>query len=127
VGPPEDRGKPRGVAATKDRDKRGPERTKRRILVRFGDEISSRSGFTKNLSETGIFIQTNLVSRPGSMIHVELEFPEAKFTMWARVQWGKKVPPQLAHILECGMGLQFVDPPPEWAAFYREWRKKIAG
>lgn len=112
---------------TKEGDKRGPDRTKRRVLVHFGDDVSSRTGFTKNVSETGIFIHTNQVSRPGTMIHVELQFPEAKFAMWARVAWAKKVPPQLAHILDCGMGLQFLDAPPEWKDFYREWRRKIVG
>ena len=35
--------------------------------------------------------------------------------------WGKKVPPQLAHLLDCGMGLQFIEPGAEWSAFYSEW------
>ena len=48
-----------------------------------------------------------------------------KFSMWARVVWAKAVPPQLAHILECGMGLCFIDPSPEWFAHYREWAKKV--
>ena len=126
MGNPSNRGKAVvGVAA--EGDKRGPDRTKRRVLVRFGDDVSSRTGFTRNVSETGIFVQTNQVSRPGSMIHVELEFPEGRFEMWARVAWAKKVPPQLAHILDCGMGLQFVEPPPDWPEFYREWRKKVGG
>lgn len=94
-------------------------------MVRFGEDSPDRSGFTKNLSETGIFIQTNAVPRPGTLIQVELHFPERKFSLWARVMWGKKVPPQLAHILECGMGLRFVDPPLEWVAFYEDWSKGI--
>lgn len=110
---------------TKGVEKRGPDRAKRRILVRFRKDATDRQGYSKNLSATGVFVQTNMVGAPGSVIQVELEFPDAKFAMRARVAWAKKVPPQLAHILECGMGLQFVDPPPEWPAFYAEWRKKV--
>jgi uncharacterized protein (TIGR02266 family) len=112
---------------TKYVDKRGPERTKRRVLVRFREDETSRSGYSKNLSETGTFVQTNMVSKPGTVIHVELEFPGGKISMRARVAWAKKVPPNLAHILDCGMGLQFLDPPPEWPQFYREWREKVGG
>ena len=111
----------------KEGEKRGPERTRRRVYVRFTKEDSKRAGYTKNLSENGIFVQTNQVSRPGTTVHLEMEFPDTKFSMKARVMWAKKVPPQLAHVLECGMGLQFVDPPPEWPEFYREWRKKLGG
>jgi hypothetical protein len=111
---------------TAKEDKRGPTRAKRRILVRFGEAKTDRSAFTRNLSETGIFIQTNSISRPGTTIQVELSFPDRSFSMWGEVMWAKKVPPQLAHILDCGMGIRFVDPTPEWRAFYAEWARKVA-
>ena len=38
--------------------------------------------------------------------------------------WAKKVPPNLAHVLDCGMGLHFVEPGEEWLAFFEEWRRK---
>src|SRR5580765_3260813 len=99
----------------------GQDRIKRRVMVRFSDGETHRSGFSKNLSETGLFVQTNLMPQPGALIQVELSFPDRKFSMWARVMWGKKVPPQLAHILECGMGLRFENPPADWPAYYKEW------
>jgi hypothetical protein len=40
------------------------------------------------------------------------------------VAWAKKVPANLAHILDCGMGLYFVDPGQEWTVFFDEWRRK---
>jgi hypothetical protein len=46
--------------------------------------------------------------------------------MWGEVIWAKKVPPQLAHLLDCGMGIRFVDPPPDWPGFYADWVRKGA-
>ncbi len=100
------------------------ERARRRIRVRYGVGKADRRGFTKNLSEGGVFVHTNNVFKPGTTIQIEIDFPERTFNMWARVVWAKKVPPQLAHVLDCGMGLCFVNPPAEWIDFYAEWREQ---
>jgi len=106
-------------------EKRDIERTRKRIRARYGVESADRTAFTQNVSETGVFIKTNNVFKPGSTIQVEMEFPDRKFAMWARVIWAKKVPPQLAHILDCGMGLCFVDPSTEWLEFYTAWKSTV--
>jgi Tfp pilus assembly protein PilZ len=108
-------------------EKRGGDRTKKRVMVRYGVDAANRTAFTKNLSETGVFLQTNSVFKPGSTIQVQIELDERSFNMWARVAWAKKVPPQLAHILDCGMGLCFIDPSPEWLEYFNEWRAKHGG
>ena len=104
-------------------DKRIKNRAKRRLMVKFGTSTADKTAFTKNVSESGMFLHTNHVFKPGSTIHVQIQFPKDTFSMWARVVWAKTVPPQLAHVLECGMGLRFIDPPQEWSVFYREWAK----
>jgi Tfp pilus assembly protein PilZ len=88
-------------------------------MVRYGIDKTDRTGFTRDLSETGLFIKTNTVFKPGTTIQVELTFPDRTFYLWARVVWAKKVPPQLAHVLECGMGISFANPDPEWSEYYR--------
>jgi Tfp pilus assembly protein PilZ len=93
-------------------------------MVRYGQSAADKTAFTKNLSETGMFLQTNQVFKPGSTIHVQIQFPKQTIAMWARVVWAKTVPLQLAHVLECGMGIRFVDPPADWSAFYQDWAKK---
>ena len=110
----------RHVAAPQKRD---IDRTRKRIRVRYGVDKADRTGFTQNVSETGLFVKTNNVFKPGSTIQVEMEFPERKFGMWARVIWAKKVPPQLAHILDCGMGVCFIDPGTDWVEFYMGWKR----
>lgn len=109
----------------KPHEKRIHNRAKRRLMVKYGTSNADKTAFTKNVSETGLFVQTNQVFRPGTTIQVQITFPDRSFSMWARVVWAKAVPPQLAHILECGMGVCFIDPSPEWIEFFREWGKKM--
>jgi hypothetical protein len=108
-------------------DKRRIKRSLRRVMVRYGTRTPDRTAFTKNVSETGMFLQTNSVFKPGTTIQVQAEFPDRTFTMWARVVWAKKVPPQLAHLLGSGMGICFIDPTSEWIQYYREWTRHWAG
>ena len=105
-------------------DKRSHNRAKRRMMVRYGASAADKTAFTKNVSETGLFLKTNQVFKPGSTIQVQIQFPKDTFSMWARVVWAKTVPQGLAHVLECGMGVCFIDPSPEWIAFFHEWKKK---
>ena len=108
----------------KPNDKRTLNRAKRRLLVRYGVSAAEKTAFTKNLSVTGLFLQTNQVFRPGTTVHVQIQFPKEIVSMWATVMWAKTVPQGLAHVLECGMGLRFIEPPPDWPDFYHDWAKK---
>src|SRR5215831_857042 len=124
---PDDKKKPSDGQEEKSGDKRVRNRTKRRLMVKYGTSVAEKTAFTKNVSETGLFVHTNAVFKPGTTIQVHIEFPSRTFSMWAKVVWAKKVPPQLAHVLECGMGLCFVDPSAEWLSFFRDWSRKIQG
>ena len=108
-------------------EKRGRGRTKRRLMVRYGQQVADRTAFTKNVSSTGLFLQTNHVFGPGTTVQVQIHFPDRVFSHWARVAWAKKVPPQLAHVLECGMGVCFLDPAPDWLEFYEKWARSVGG
>ncbi len=104
--------------------KRVMNRSRKRLMVRFGVAKPERTAFTKNISDTGLFINTNHVMRPGTMIQVEVHFPDRTFSHWARVVWAKQVPAELAHIVECGMGIRFMDPSPDWGEYYLRWKEK---
>lgn len=105
-------------------DKRTRNRAKRRMMVRYGLSAPEKTAFTKNLSETGLFLMTNQVFKPGTTIQVQIQFPTETFSMWGRVVWAKVVPPQLSHVLECGMGICFIDPSDDWKTFFLAWKKK---
>ncbi len=101
-------------------DKRDNYRKPKRVKIRYGTRMADNTAFTRNISATGMFIQTNSVFKPGSTIQVHLQFPDRRFVMWARVRWAKRVPPQLIGIMAPGMGVRFVDPRPDWIDYYRE-------
>ncbi len=96
-------------------------RVRGRIRVRFGEAQPERMAFTMNVSKTGAFIRTNNVYAPGRTIKVEFNFDNDSTTLFAQVMWAKKVPPQLAHLLQCGMGVRFINPGPEWDALLKKW------
>jgi uncharacterized protein (TIGR02266 family) len=102
-------------------EKQAHPRTRGRIRVRFGVEQLDRTAFTMNVSQTGAFIRTNQVFVPGTTIRMEFHFPDTPLTVHARVVWAKKVPPQMAHLLHCGMGVRFVNPGPEWVEIFGGW------
>lgn len=102
-------------------EKRDQPRSKKRVMIRYGQTKADRTAFTKDVSARGIQLKTNNVFSPGTTVLVELSFTDRTFTTWAKVRWAKKVPPQLAHVLECGMGLEFIDPPPDWFEYFASW------
>jgi Tfp pilus assembly protein PilZ len=101
-------------------DDRDTGRSLKRVTVRFGPEKPMFTGFTKNLSSTGIFLKTPKVFKPGTVLHLELRLQERRWQMKAVVIWARTAPANLALVLESGMGLQFLDPTPEWQRFNRE-------
>lgn len=104
-------------------EKRLSERIRRRLMVRYGTRVADKTGFTRNISGTGMFLQTNTVLQPGTTIQVYLKLPDREFTMWARVMWAKTAPPQLAQVIGSGMGIQFIEPSQEWLDYYQSSTK----
>ncbi len=104
-------------------DKRKIRRASRRLMVRYGVDGPNKTGFTRNISDTGLFIQTNMVVTPGSTLQVQFELLNRQFTIWAKVMWARKVPAQLAQVMQAGMGVKFIDPPEAYTDTYRAWAK----
>ena len=97
-------------------EKRESNRPLKRLMVRYGNDSKSYRAFTKEISRTGLRLRSNRVFKPGSQLRIEIEVDARKFVMWGRVVWAKKVPPQLEHVLDCGMGLLLIEPPADWTA-----------
>jgi len=101
-------------------DKRKDNRARKRVMVRYGTRAADKTAFTRNISERGLFLQTNSLMAPGSTIQVKIQFPDDRvFHMWARVRWAKRAPGQLVGIVAAGMGIKFVEPSPEWLEYFR--------
>jgi len=114
-----------GSDPSQDDGKRSGKRVRRRVMVKFGTGKPDKTGFSKNVSVTGVFIHTTTLFKPGTTLHVAVQFPDRTFNHWATVVWGKQAPASLAHMVECGMGVRFLDPGPEWTAYIEEWKKKL--
>jgi len=89
--------------------------------VRFGRDSLDRMAFTMNVSLAGAYIRTNHVFPPGTTIKVEFNFPQRSLETYAKVVWAKQVPPQMAHLLPCGMGVRLIEPGPDWIAAFDAW------
>ena len=104
-------------------DDRRAYRSLKRVTVRFGMEKPQYTGFTKNLSTTGIFIKTPKVFKAGTVLQLNLRVKDLSIDMQGRVVWAKVAPPKLALVLESGMGLHFIDPSNEWVEFCHSLKK----
>lgn len=91
-------------------DKRNLDRHRKRFTLRFGSEEPLKTGFTEDISPTGLFIKSAYVRNPGSVICVELAIDkERKVLLEARVMWAKKVPPEMIHhVKKSGMGVEII-------------------
>jgi Tfp pilus assembly protein PilZ len=103
-------------------EKRVEGRTKRRLMVRYGLNEVSKTGFTRNLSDSGMFIQTTQIFKPGTTIQIEVVFPSGKFAIWGRVVRARRVPAQLTSIMASGMGIKFIDSGDEWREKFTAWK-----
>ena len=115
---------PKGGATTPRPHGPRVKRAHRRLMVRFGTRAPEKTAFTRNISDTGMFLQTNTVLKPGTTLQVRFEISNQQFKMWARVVWAKKAPAQVVHLLGSGMGVCFMSPSPEWLETYERWAKE---
>ncbi len=89
---------------------RHPARRKKRLKVRFGVDYPKRVAFTGDVSIGGLYIITGQPERPGSKLLIQIRLPdEQEVTVFGRVRWAKKVPPNLIRLAnKAGMGVQII-------------------
>lgn len=83
-----------------------------RLKVRFGDNQGKMlTDFSVNLNSGGIFIETDRLMPPETLLFLEFELPLSGCTMnyKARVAWVNSFSSMLKHNLPVGMGVQFID------------------
>ena len=100
-------------------DKRVKERIVKRLFIHFGPDHPVNIGFTGDISMTGIFINTNTIFPPGSVLKIEIELPNSKaIHLQGTVMWAKRVPATLVgHVKKSGMGVRILQPPEEYLRF----------
>ncbi len=98
-----------------------------RSLISFGPEAPpEHTSFITDLSDRGTHIKTNSVYKPGTKIYMVIESPDSEYAAEGVVVWAKKAPVRLAHIVKCGMGVEFTRIDPALSAFYQEQLEMVA-
>ncbi|MEP6993129.1 MAG: PilZ domain-containing protein [Acidobacteriota bacterium] len=100
------------------RKKRSFERTKRRLLVEFNLGGANYSGFTNDISPTGLFVRSNRLPDPGTALAVSLHLPEGKHVVLrGKVVRSFRVPAALSRLIPSGFALQLSDSPEDYFQF----------
>jgi uncharacterized protein (TIGR02266 family) len=99
------------------RGKQKEVRTRRRLEVRYTDGSGPPlMGFSGNLSPGGMMIRTPRVFPPGTVLDIELRFARGRVTLQGRVMWAREGPMAWVQMGRVGMGIEFIDPPADFAA-----------
>ena len=91
-------------------EKRDFKRKRKRLKLRFGVDYPKRVAFTEDISERGIFVITGQPEKPGTKLLLEITLPDEELVIaYGRVQWAKKVPPNLVRLAnKGGMGIMLM-------------------
>jgi len=89
-------------------EKRIKKRKRKRLKLRFGVEEARRVAFTDDISNTGLFVTTNMPSKPGVIIFLEIELPEGDTVKCqGQVRWARRVPQSMMRVAsKGGMGVK---------------------
>ena len=101
------------------RGKQGNKRLRRRIEIHYGEGEPKHPGYSGNISTAGIMIRTTRVFPPGTILALQLKFPESTFLLDAVVMWARQGSVQWLQTGKVGMGLMFVNPPAEMVELLR--------
>lgn len=92
--------------------------------VKMGDERRYFFGYAKNLSHTGVFVQTISPKDVGEEFNIEFTIPKTELKIFCKckVVWNRRFSESTAY--EPGMGLQFIGMAPELTNAIEDWVKQ---
>jgi hypothetical protein len=92
--------------------KKRADRIRRRVTCELQLDGRSYRGIVLDLSETGVFVQTEATPPPGTRVRLRLHTAGGvEFVVEATVARRQVAPPQLASVVRGGLGLRVEDPP----------------
>jgi uncharacterized protein YndB with AHSA1/START domain len=97
--------------------RRSSNRVKRRVTVGLRIGAQQHHGIVLDVSPSGLFVATTAPIQPGTELVVEFSARDGgtPFEVNARVARRRRVPQNLQSYEVPGIGLQVIDPPPEFA------------
>ena len=102
-------------------DKRHSKRIGFQAAVLFGLEKPPRHwAYITNISDTGIFIKTNLIFPAGKKLYVTVKDDKGDYEMEGTIMRAEKIPPAFAREGESGMGVELVRYDEDLLEIYRK-------
>ncbi|MEX0878240.1 MAG: PilZ domain-containing protein [Thermoanaerobaculia bacterium] len=90
-------------------------RKKRRFLVEFSLQGANCTGFTYDVSPTGIFVRSIRLPHPGAVLTASLHLPEGKrIAVRGKVVRSFRVPPALSRLIPSGFSIRLSDTPEDY-------------
>jgi hypothetical protein len=90
-------------------EKRRHRRYARRFRVKFGEKTFGQTGFTSDVSATGMFIVTQPVPKLGTRLHVEVSMDNDRLVYFDGVVTRMAlVAPELRSVMKGGMGIRYL-------------------
>ena len=92
------------------------QRVRKRLPCTLSSEARSHNGMILNLSERGLFVQTSLPAKPGTLLNLDVLDPQRgdAIPLEATVVWRRRVTARMTGVTQSGMGLRLVSQPSEW-------------
>ena len=92
-------------------EKRRHRRYSKRFRVKFGEKALDRSGFTSDVSATGMFIVAQPVPKLNTRLHVEVAMENERVLYFEGIVARMTlVAPELRSVMKGGFGLRFLGP-----------------
>ena len=93
-------------------------RKKRRFLVEFSVRGASCTGFTYDISASGIFVRSVRLPDPGTVLAANLHLPEGKrVQVRGRVVRSFRVPASLSRLIPSGFSIRLSESPEDYFQF----------
>jgi PilZ domain len=89
-------------------ERRRNKRYNKRLKVAFGEKDFTQSGFTGNVSSSGLFIIATTNVKVGSKLHLQIDVEGRPLYQEAMVARLNVVPPELRTVVKGGFGVRFL-------------------
>ena len=104
------------MSERKAAERRRHARLRKRLAVRFGPGDLAHSGYTQDVSASGMYLLANMTYPPNTVLVLQVEYPEKTLTLRGIVRWSKDLPPAFRRNMRGGMGVEFTTPGAKEAA-----------
>jgi len=91
------------------KERRRHARVKMRLQVRFGPGDLAHAGYSQDISASGMYLQAGVIYPPGTILVLQIEYPDGALTKRGVIRWSRDLPPAFKRSLRCGMGVEFME------------------